>query len=408
MPANEPTALAKPPRNLELGQATICLAKGAASLVKMTSGGLVKAVVTNVRLDADEHVYKLKGKRRITAAGFNHANRFAGVTFFQPTTVQGEEGATHRNPHIEYDDAGAAKRVVIRCVGIGRNATGNWTAIDSTLIYDMEAVFAQDALSKWRSKGYGDRPATTKDWGTLYSRENVPEEVRKNALTKCLPIPGGYVLAVKLSGEVLDIVSEHANRVRFASRNAETVVKRNILKKFLGIDAVGEDLTISVTSWPQADRESIQEIGDVVERAETGQFVVDGETVQVEHCADVVDDIEDEDAALAGEHDEEAARDEPEATDEGVAPVTPKPAADPEVAKRRAKIRELYAKLPEDVAEDAIVSAGLEGMAEVARTGDASLLDAAIRALNEEVMRRIQAEKASKKTAGEAKLDLKA
>lgn len=371
------------PSALSLGQVTIRLAAGAMSLVKLTSTGLVRSIVTNVKLDRKEHVYSLRGRNCITAAGFNFVNRVLGVTFFQPEMVRGEDGASHGNPLVAYDDAGAATRVVIRCIGIWRNAVGNTVAIDSTLIYDMVAVFAQDALAKWHWKGNEHNAPVTKDWGELFSTENVPDDVRTDPHKKCIPTPGGYTLAVKLEGEVIDLVSEHATRVRFASRNADTVNKRNILKKFLGVDAVGEDRMICVTSWVQADKDDFQAIADMVERAESGVFVIDKEEVTVERQTQIVDDIEQESVALGDEHDEEAPRRDDAPADAGVAPVAAMPRTDPKVADRRAKIRTLRAKLPEEVADGAIVRAGLEGMEEVGHTGDLGLLDAAIKELSD-------------------------
>lgn len=387
-----------------MGSARVCLRKGEPSLVKLCPRGLVVATATTVKLDPDAgHTYTLKrnGPHRISAMGYRHVNLAIGVTFFQPETICGEDGSPQRNPLIIRDSDEAVRRIVGRCIGIGRTATGNWLAFSSTLDYDLGAIMAQDVLKKWRTKGWQDKPAVEKSWGTVVSSENVPADDRKNPAKKCIPVPGGYVLVVELRDEVLDIIGEHANRVRFASRTFATILERNILKRFVGRELLGDDLCVRVVSWQQADRESIQEIVALVERAEDGVIDIEGKKVEVHTESEdvVVDDPEQENAALAGEAEEDAPRDDDPPSDAGVDPVAPTPTADPEVAKRRAKIRELCEKLPVDVAEDAIIAAGLEGMAEVGRCGDVGLLDSATKELNEAVMRKLHAEKASKKSA---------
>lgn len=241
----------------------------------------------------------------------------------------------------------------------------------------------------------------------------MPEDVRKDPAKKCIPLPGGYTLAVKLRDEVLDIIKEHATRARFASRIFGTILERNILKRFIGRELLGPDLCVKVISWQQADRESIQEIASIVQRAEEGVFDVDDEKgdekVEVQSESVLVDSPEAEGAALVGEHEEDAPRDDTPPADAGIAPIVSKPIVDPEVAKLRAKIRETYAKLPENIADDAIASTGLGGMEEVGRCGDLDLLGAAAKELGDAVLAKLQAERgtANGPSKGETKLNLK-
>lgn len=279
------------------------------ALVKMGGDGLVKWTATTVRLsEAAGHIYEMpagKGRKttNITAAGYDHINRALGVSFFMPETLAGEDDAgKRRNPQVDRDAHGAIKRVVIRCIGFGRNAVGNWMAVDSTLYYDLEPCLAQDVLKKWRGwDRSANRPGAGADWGQMLSSENVPEAIRKDPAKKCVPIPGGYVLACKLQGEMLDVINEHAHRVRFATRNAETIVRRNVLKRFVGRQKLDASLTVNVVSWQQVDREHVAEIARLIDEVKGGSFKLDGEPVNLDQETTTVQTPDDEAAALRGD-----------------------------------------------------------------------------------------------------------
>lgn len=342
--------------------------KGPPSLIKFTSDGAIRAVRHTIPLsESAGHVYELRGQKLITAAGYDYINAGLGVTFYTPERVTGEDGAQHCNPYVHRDDHDNVKRICVRCVGIGRNGIGNWMAIDSTLHYDLGPMLAQDVLAKWRPKGQKER-----NWGIPYSPENIPEDVRNDPKRKTITMPGGWLLSVELGGEVIGVLAEHANRVRFATRNAETIVKRNILKKFIGRAKLDASLTVQVMAWPQADRESIDEVAKLVERASSGRVVLDAPItgtppLKIEKQTAEVKDVDAEAAMLAGESHEDGG-----ATDEPAAEETPPTGHD--LKELRFKITQAFTNTPQEAALEALGAYGMKAIGDVNSCKDSQVL----------------------------------
>lgn len=277
------------------GQAAmVCLPSGHWTLVKQTNDGLVKCTRVTVQLsEAAGHTYSFKSNTAISARGYDEINRSMGVSFHQPEDMLGEDGKRTANPCVYRDEHGAVKRICIRCIGFGRNAMGNLIVMPSTLDYDLEPAFAQDALKKWRKNG-------PKKWGNLHPAESVPDEAC-DSTHKCVHIPGGYVLSMDLAnGDVLDIVEDHAHRVRFATRNAETIVKRNILKRFAGREKLDDSLCVDVVSWQTVDHAHLAEIAAKIKDAEGGKMTFRGERVEVADAEFATVNPEADEAALVG------------------------------------------------------------------------------------------------------------
>lgn len=339
--------------------------KESSSLCKFTSTGAIQAVRHRVLLSISAgHTYEFQGKTYISAAGYACINAAIGVTFYMPDRVVGEDGRPHCNPYVHRDAHDNVVRIHIRCVGIGRNAIGNCTALDSTLHYDLVPMLAQDVLSSWRPKKQKE-----KAWGKMYSAENIPQDVRDDPGRKTISIPGGYVLSVELAGEMLDVIKEHASRVRFATRNAETIVKRNILKWFIGrAKLVPNDLSVTVVAWPQADRENLAEVQSMVERAAAGEAIVDGmETpLTVEKETVKIEDVDEEAGALAGETHEDGG-----ATDEPAAEETP---PSENLKELRFKITRAFANVPQEAALEALGAYGMKAIGDVNSCKDSQVL----------------------------------
>lgn len=376
-------------------------------LCKMTSRGIVRAIRTTITLSpAAGHVYSFPGQgNMIAAAGYDHINKAIGVSRFQPPDMVGDDGARHPNPWVVYDQFDSIKRVVVRMIGFGRNAIGNWLALDSTLHYDLIPCFAQDVLRKWKPKN-----GTQAKWGTMYPAENVPSDVRTAVDKKCIALPGGYVLAVELTGDMLQIIAEHAHRCRFATRNAETIVWRNILKRFVGRQKLGDSFGVTVTAWQQPDREHVDQLVNLVESASGGSFQIDGDIVNVETDSVTVADPESEAEALTGEEHEDAAREpfEPQRIGQNVSSVVqdatqappPPPVVSPGVRAARKAIVALVDELGEADALKALNGAGFADVREVMGALDERWLDQGVEALQQVKMERIAAKQRKQHTAG--------
>lgn len=339
------------------------------TLVKFTKTGAIRALRTKIRLNPREkHVYELNGQVLVSAAGYNYLNQAVGVSRFIPPTTIGMDGETHRNPHIISDDNDDVQKVRIRCIGIGRNAVGNWVAIDNTLDYDLAPIISDDAWKKWRPHSKHKE----KDWGKLYDcMSKVPDDVRNDPFTRCLTVSGGYVLAMKLAGEVLDIARADSNRRRFASIKATTIVWRNILKTFMGISVLdpAKDGWVSVIAWPQVDRDAIHEIQEMVQRAEDGVVDIDGKPVLISKLSTVVDSVDAERELLAGEADED-----------GDSSFDPPPL---DFGELKSKIVSQYCKLVQDDAKQSLSSCGFSSLDDVNRCDDGAKLDRLMETLTE-------------------------
>lgn len=389
------------------------------SIVRFTKGGALRAVSVPMRINpAKGETFGLPTKtgaktpegkdewktlHSLTALGYDRLNTVAGVTFFTlPERLIDNEGQERPNPWIEQDKHGAIHFVRVAQVGFGRAATGNLVAHALSVTYDLRTYLSQDLWSKWQGKkGWGNKPnVSAKDWGVLTPADVTTPPDKDHTLP--FHIPAGVILWVDFKQlEVQSIIGEHINRQKFAERNAITICRRNILKKFFGVSRLDDSMTVQVTGFVQEDRD-LMAMGKAVAAAQAGEIVIDGEQVKIE-AEDMGVVGEDEiDEALAGEDDEDAVVDGP--PDEGVgsdstsvSPTTGAP-VDPN-ADIRAKIRKLVSDLGE--AGDAVLARlEIEGLSEIGRTGSTEMLRDALHALEAEQLKTTQA-KAS--TRGPAK-----
>ncbi len=363
--------------NIPNGAALIDV-QGVKSMVKRTPSGFVHSTMARVPLSVQrDEIYLMnrynpstreyETKNVITAAGYHKLNQFAGVSFISPDTLTNDDGTIVGNPYSHASGDATSKKEVqyvrVRRVGIGRNAQGNWVAIDLTVTYDLTLYFAQDMWAAWQGKK--SSPSSAK-WGSLYSTENVPHEVRTNPQLRIIDCPGGVSLAVDLNARpVVALFQEHINRQKFAERNAVTICERNILKKFFATSRVGTDMTVPVISWPQVDLD-LQQIDNITRAVSRGSAVIDGEEVIVESAVIEADQDEAE-AALAGEYDEDQASDSDD--DDLPASVTGTKTKTAQTKTAQAdisddavdlsKIRAIYRKCDQDERKAALASVGI-------------------------------------------------
>ncbi|MDZ4250361.1 MAG: hypothetical protein U0990_09760 [Candidatus Nanopelagicales bacterium] len=364
------------------------------AIAKMVGGNMLRSLRVEVRLDAAVgHIYDLGGNGglNISAAGYDHINKALGVSVYTPETLIGDDDRRHSNPWVQYDQWGTPYRVTVRVYGVGRNAAGNWQVVASTLHYEMGPMLAQDALKKWRKWAGKDREKVCQAWGSMHSADADLDAHRKDATKKLIPIPGGYVLLVDLRhGDVLDVIDNHAHRIRFCTRNAETIARRRVLKVFVGQQKLDPKWpAVYVTAWPMPDRENVNDLKAIVDAAQSGATTVDGLPAQLTTAESSLADPDEHDAELAGEVDDDGAPSNAEGT--------PGPAERQSgfsvemleaLGKRKTRIEELADALPPQIVDKCLGDVGLEGWDEVQRTGDLALLDAAIVALEEAVKRR--------------------
>ena len=246
---------------------------------------------------------------------------------------------------------------------------------------------------------------------------------------------------------MLDIVNEHAHRVRFATRNAESIVWRNILKRYVARQKLDpKHLTVSVVSWQQPDREHIDQLTRLVDGVRGGSFVIDGDepiTMDVTTETATIADPDSERSALSGDEDspqmidakpaEPAAVGGPEMVSQPVMEGGPAVVADPVGATReraqaavekgtvsgavveaREKVRSLWAKLGGDkAATDAsghvsacwnvLTGCGFETLQEALTTPDLAWIGQLVGGLEEIQLKRASATAHAKRSVSDEK-----
>jgi hypothetical protein len=357
--------------------------------------GEIFSLSTYTKVDGE---WKTVKNHAITAAGYDHINQFVGVSFISPDTLRHIDGKDVPNPFVERDEkSGEIVAVRVRRIGIGRVASGNMTARDLTVTFDLRTYLAQDFWSKWT----GRKKDAPKAWGVLMpnqaiDRGSAMQEGPFGVNSCAYPMPAGVTLIVDLSNkDVLAVLGEHITRQKFAERNAVTICDRNILKKMFGVAKLDESLTVPVVGWIQDDHD-MAKLGAIVADASEGRVVPPGAehlAIDVERAAEVVDDLDEVQAALAGDADEDMVQ--PEDTEDAPTPaVDPAPSAptvDPKVKAMRQKVRDICEQLPNDKVHSALGAVGIEGTKDICNCG-AEVLDAAVEALEAEVLEKKNAE----------------
>lgn len=386
--------------------------KDVISLVKHTSDGVVRSMLTRVPLNpAKGETYPMpyrtpegqwKTRQIVTAAGYDKLNQFAGMSFIQPATVMGDDGQQRPNPYM-HREGGELLWVRVRTIGVGRNAAGSLVVRDYTLNYDLSLYLAQDLYSKWS----GRKSDTPKQWGTLHASDAVPKVQPGH---KAMALPWGVTLVVDLGHkDVVGLIAEHINRMRFAERNALTICTRNILKKHLGAAILGDELTVPVVHWPQADRDW-RRVAEAAAQADAGEIQVEGEVIEVDRASETISDPDEIDATLAGEADEDEARTAGEGSDVASPSVdvpvstAAAPAShsndDLDAQAIKAQLRDTWQRLDPESRDRAIKQAGLSEISELAACNEPGRLSEIQRAFEDVALRLAEDKAAQAKATG--------
>lgn len=299
---------------------------GKGALIRVTPDGAVHSIQKKVRLTAEEGQWYFMSvrnadtgnyemKKIITAKGYDYLRGIIGINFVSPDTIVSSDGREVGNPYL-HEASGMLEYVKVRLIGACRGPSGNWQAQDLTFVFNFKAYLASDLFAKWHDKKSGGVASWGKLINTAAASPCSPSAIR-------VPVSMGVELEVDLGAkEVRSIFREHLEKQKFAERNAYSMAARNIMRKLLGLYYVEEDNTVTITIWPQADKDLLK-LGDVVQRAKQGSASLDGDVIDVE----VVE-------TEATEEDIEAAND----SDVDVE-------AEPEPAKEEPKVRDKQAAL---------------------------------------------------------------
>jgi hypothetical protein len=372
------------------------------AIVKISPQGVMKNMLVRVPIDpAQGEAYQMsvydptqpKGQQYpkrwvVTALGYDVCNRIVGVSFVAPETLKLDDGSIRPNPSwIRHAKTNELLAIRVRRIGIGRNAQGNLVAEDLTVTYDVSLYLAQDLYSKWT----GRKSDNTKEWGKLHPNEAIPT-LKLNE--KAFPVPGGVTLVVDITHkDVVHIIGEHINRQKFAERNAVTICRRNILKRFIPVTRLDESKRVPCIGWAQTDRD-MGGLARAASEANEGRIMYDGQPVEVSRAMETVSDPEDIEAAVCGEAEQAATPSDAEPIGTAVAPMV-ETLGEEVILKHRARIRQLAARLEEQAVTEALLPVGFKTIEEAMKSDTIGFLEGAIDALEKAELAAVEAKKAA-------------
>jgi len=277
---------------------------GGNALLRTTSEGTVVSVRKIVTLTAEDGQWywmsvknadtdKFEKKKVITAKGYDYLRGIVGIHLMSPDTIMGRDGKLVGNPELCETD-GMLDYVKVRVIGSCRGPSGNWMAQDLTFVFNFRAYLASDLYNKWHDKKSG----TVRDWGRLINPKASPP---CDGSKLRVPVPNGIELEVDLMNPVVTgILREHLEKQKYAERQAYSMAARNIMRKLLGLYYVEENNTVTLTIWPQADKDLLK-MKSMVERSQIGSVSIDDDVVEVSRDTAVATE---EDLATVDESDE--------------------------------------------------------------------------------------------------------
>jgi hypothetical protein len=166
----------------------------------------------------------------ITASGFRHLNKVAGISILSPQFVI-VDGIQQPNPFVERDKrTRAIQSVILRKIGIGYSPAGTIVVVDKTLYYNIYTYFIQSIQAKMKKKTWAKSQAERKPAHPNAARIGTVDEKPEDRWA-FFPTEEPLGIWVNYDDQaILDCLDEHTQRQRFGDRIAQTIVERNILK----------------------------------------------------------------------------------------------------------------------------------------------------------------------------------
>lgn len=285
--------------------------------VRRDATGTVRAVKGAVRLsESAREIQSVGGNYCVTAAGADRLNQIPGLNVLTPPMVI-VDGREMSNPFIERDPiTKVIQAVYVRKVVFGLTPTGNWSAVDYSLFFNVYTYFLQDLQAKVKKYPIcgcygveGQRPTSVRyapeKWettqsGKRFKAEPKPEDFRETDLSRAqlvfFSITPPIGLWVDLShGEIQEALNQHVQRQKFGDRHAQSICTRNALIKHPAIAAKGLTVTNGVAVVPvygyrhDLDPRGLNEMADKISRGEVdpAKVAVDRESARAADYVDV-------------------------------------------------------------------------------------------------------------------------
>jgi hypothetical protein len=221
------------------------------------------------------------------------------------------------NPFIERNSAGVISHYTARKLGIGRTIQGNWFILDQRLDFAVQDQLISAIMRSWK----WNQKAKPKEWAKLVNSSIYVTELSSECV---IPYGPGVQLVVDLNhSDVIDIFKEHGEVQRFATRRAQTILERNILKKHpgLGVNVVEPDqdgcALVNLYGWVESDIDS-KRMSDMAETISRGEELPEDVVIK----ATVVESVDSDDGADPTVSDEEEVIPAGPDTDAGGSPQT--------------------------------------------------------------------------------------
>jgi hypothetical protein len=194
--------------------------------VSKTANGDVKAVKQTVALTQDD-CYSVQGTVALKAVTYDKLNQIAGLSTVNPPQIIDAIDGVQPNPYIKRNSKGLIESVTIRKMAIGYSPIGNLAIVDQTVQYSLNTYFIQDILSQMKKD---------KNCAKRVKESGISDEDKKNSIfvpEYYEPFTGeavGLLLDIRTEG-ARKIFKNHDERQQHAERRAETICRRNCLKR---------------------------------------------------------------------------------------------------------------------------------------------------------------------------------
>lgn len=225
------------------------------SIAFRTKEGAIQLVAATVTLRQDlNEIHKVQGKPVIGVAGYNKLNKIANINIFPYPHEIPVHGKMESNPYVEVDPAtDVVKRVHGNYIGVGYAPTGNVLMVTKPVNFDLQS-YSQQKLVKMLADHPEIFQVGIQEWCPFTEEKPfkgddgiwkcIDRRQKKTYVYKVLE-KGDGVWVDQSHPEYREFLESHRDRTKFAERIAISIVKRNIMKEFIGasqVDIVEGDL----------------------------------------------------------------------------------------------------------------------------------------------------------------------
>lgn len=218
---------------------------GDGQIVFKTKRGAVQVFSSTIMLrESMGEIVEVQGKAILRKSAYDKMNKICNINIFPYPHTQMIDGVEQKNPFLQIDPVTETpKRFIGNYLGVGYALTGNLMMVTSSLHFDLQTYAQQKLVKMVKDKPSvfkvgieefcpflpNEKPFKGKDgvWKVI-DRVNFKTYIFK-VLEK-----GDGVWVDQGHTDYLEYLESSRDRTKFAERIAIGIVKRNILKEFMG------------------------------------------------------------------------------------------------------------------------------------------------------------------------------